>query len=111
MKNFVKGDYRKHGPLQNRPTTCNFLGKKQGFPEPATGPNRKQRRAQKKRYQLAIKGSPGAKLLRRLFRRVGIQNAIMLMHGVNRGFKRHPGYPTRGDYDRTGGRLASPRKS
>lgn len=111
MKNFVKGDYRKHGPLQNRPTACSFLGEKQGFPEPATGPNRKARRRAKAmtRYSF-LKGVSGAKILRRMVKSQGLRETIMLMNGVNRGVKRHPGYPTRGDYDRTGGRLASPRK-
>lgn len=108
---YQKGDYRAHGPLSSKPLTRRHLGMKDGYSEP--GPqNRHERRREKavSRYRLAIKGKSGAKLIRRLFRSVGIQNAIMLMHGYNRGVKRHPGYPTMGDYDKTGGRLASPRK-
>ena len=67
-------------------------------------------KAGKNKYTLAIKGKPGAKLLRRMFRANGLQETIMLMHGYNRGVKRHPGYPTMGNYDKTGGYLASPRK-
>lgn len=109
---YQKGDCRTHGPLKSRPLTMNHLGKKQGYPEPATGPNRHERRkdAKRKGYKLAIIGKPGAKLIRRLFRRVGLNEAIMLMHGYNRGVKRHPRYPTMGAYDRTGGRLASPKR-
>lgn len=109
---YKNGDYRAHGPINSLPLTMNHLGKKQGYPEPASGPNRHERRVEAKRrgYKLAISGKPGAKLIRRIFRRVGLNEAIMLMHGYNRGMKRHPGYPTMGAYDRTGGRLASPRK-
>lgn len=109
---YKKGDCRAHGLLSSKPLTRRHLGKKQGYTEPATGPNRHERRREKavSRYRLAIKGKAGAKLIRRLFRRVGLQDAIMLMHGYNRGVKRHPGYPTMGNYDKTGGKLASPRK-
>ena len=102
---YQKGDYRAHGPLSSKPLTRRHL-------VAPTGPNRHERRREKavSRYRLAIKGKSGAKLIRRLFRSVGIQNAIMLMHGYNRGVKRHPGYPTMGNYDKTGGKLASPRK-
>ena len=68
-------------------------------------------KAGKNKYTLAIKGKPGAKLLRRMFRAGGLQETIMLMHGYNRGVKRHPGYPTKGNRDRAGKILASPRKS
>ena len=65
----------------------------------------------KARYSLAIKGHPGTKILRRMIRAQGLQETMMLMHGYNRGVKRHPGYPTMGNYDKTGGYLASPRKA
>lgn len=106
---FIKGNYRKHAPLTSRPTTCNALGKKEGYPEANDGKNRHERRAEKRRYTLATKGKAGTKLLRRMFRANGLQETIMLMHGYNRGVKRHPGYPTMGNYDKTGGYLASPR--
>ena len=108
---YPKGDYRNHGPIKSRPLTRNNLGARQGYPEPASGPNRKARRFQASfsRYRLAIKGKPGAKLIRAMFRAQGVQETILLMHGYNRGVKKHPGYPTMGNYDRTGGRLASPR--
>ena len=73
------------------------------------GPNRHERRAHKQKYRLAIKGKPGSKLVRALFRETSLQEAFMLMHGYNRGVKRHPGYATMGAYDKTGGKLVAPR--
>lgn len=105
---FIKGDYRKHAPLKAKPSQNRIV-------EYAPETNRHERRRVKslsRTYGPAIlKGVPGAARFRDMVRKNGLQETIMLMHGYNRGVKRHPGYPTMGNYDKTGGYLASPRKA
>lgn len=44
---YQKGDCRARGKPEGRPITMNSLGKKEGYPEPASGPNRQQRRTER----------------------------------------------------------------
>lgn len=82
---FIKGDFRKHGELTSRGLTMNHLGKKQGFPEPASGQNRHERRREKAMIRRAtktnLKGRPTLSIVRRMVRAQGLRETIMLMHG------------------------------
>ena len=76
--------------------------------KPYVSPGKQKRYA---RSTDILKGVPGASRFRDMVRKNGLQETIMLMHGYNRGVKRHPGYPTMGNYDKTGGCLAGPSKA
>ena len=105
---FIKGDCRKHAPLSSATAWPKIV-------EYAPAENRHYRRqakAWKRIYgQAILKGVPGASRFRDMVRKNGLQETIMIMHGYNRGVKRHPGYPTMGNRDRAGKILASPRKA
>ena len=75
--------------------------------------NRHERRvkAARQRYQYKLKGKPGFKLLRRMFRANSPNETVAMMHGFSRSAeKKHPGYAKMGDYTREGFKLAVPKQ-
>ena len=98
MKKFQKGDYRR----RDKPSVLAEIGKsiliffrwlinniwngeEKSFYLPASsGPNRHERRVEAKRSRTvyALKGRPGFKLIRRMFRKYGVETVSKLMRGT-----------------------------
>lgn len=162
MSKYQKGDCRNKGKPKDGVTQVRFLGKKQGYPEPAAGKNREMRRTdfhfrgirkntlgvpvgfnvktwnqrcveiaeefktsdaskgdafkdenKKKRFSrpndFAFKGTPGSKLLRKMFRLYGTREVLHAMSGAEREQRKHPGYARMGAYTKHGHKLCKPR--
>lgn len=102
MAKYEKGDCRRH----NRPSIVMRMfgavvlffkwlamkvtkGEKKAFFIPASsGPNRHDRRVEAKRTRtvFALKGTPGFKLLRRMFRKYGVDEVIKCMNGERKKY-------------------------
>ena len=98
MAKFQKGDYRR----RDKPSVLAEIGKalliffkwiiakirhgeEKSFYLPASsGPNRHERRVEAKRQRtvFALKGRPGFKLIRRMFRKYGVETVSKLMRGT-----------------------------
>ena len=110
MAKYLKGDCRNHGgQIKSRSSQYPRLVKGTAW---FSGKNRHERRADEslKKYTLKAKGTPGIKIIRRMFRKNGVKETTLMMSGANRGMRFHEGYAKLGAYTREGFKLTNPRK-